>query len=234
MKTKILITLIFAIIFFTVCYSSVLYATCSQTFQFVSDNIDFSFHRNYGGEQRGKAFINDIIKILPDILGLDKSLSESNKVAEIDIGCKQYGKAFLQVKAEDQVEIECRNNTPGSVIETFSDQLKISKQQQNIFEGYTLQIAYVQGHESSVKELNRINKTIPDIDYPSSMKIDGDCIQKPLWIHEYKNNHYAIRFGIFNNLREVKKAIAVLGLDENHSQIVPIKFKIEDLGKYFQ
>ena len=109
----------------------------------------------------------------------------------------------------------------------------MSIQQQNIFEGYTLQIAYVQGHESSVKELNRIDKIIPNIDYPSSMKIDGDCVQKPLWIHEYKNNHYAIRFGIFNNLIEVKKAITVLGLGENHSQIVPIKFKIEDLGKYF-
>jgi len=173
------------------------YATCSQSFSFSTDRIQFSFDRNYGGKRRGGRFINDIKELLPSILGMDESLRTLNQFVHLHIGCQQHGKAYLEVLGMEGREVDCRNESPHSVIKMLCEQLGLSVNSTPAFEGYTLQIAYGRGIDTSSQELQRWERVITDKDYFSSLHIVGDCEHTPVWIHQYPDGYYGIRFGIF-------------------------------------
>ena len=234
MDRKSLYMPLIVLVLFGVALPQTAYATCSQSFYFSSDGLQFSFHRNYGGEKRGLRFINDIKPLLPSILAIDEDVRARNQSAELSIGCQQYGRAYLHVSGVEARETECENEGATGIIDMVASQLKITIKPKAVLDGYTLQIAYAKGYNTSSNEMLRWERIITRKEYTSSLRIDGDCVQTPIWIHQYPDGSYGIRFGVYNTFRDAWKAISVLNLGAKHSQILPLRMRIDDLEDYLR
>lgn len=209
-------------------------ATCTQEFYFVSDKLHASFAANYGGEERGTQFLNDVQKVLPYIMGMSKAIALNGEAINIFIGCKQYNEAVLEIDKKESRTIKCDESDFDQIILVVADELGKNVIPEYDFEGYTLQIAYIEKDKDALQEKRRWRNKLDDAEYNGTMYIEGDCTQTPIWIHRYPDNSSVIRFGIFDSYKNAKEAIDILKLGGKHSQIVPLHFKIQDLNNFFE
>lgn len=209
-------------------------ATCTQDFHFESGQLHVTFQANYGGEERGAQFLKDIKKVLPNIIGLAKVIDQKGESVDIFLGCQQFNKAEIEISKIKFKTMDCDTSDTAHVVLALADELDKKIIPGNYFNGFTLQIAYIDRGGDVLKEKKRWRNKLDDVIHNGTMYIEGDCTQTTIWTYEYPENSSVIRFGIFDSFENAKKAITILKLGKKHSQIVPIKFKIRDLDKYFE
>ena len=208
-------------------------ATCTQSFHYHSEKLNVTFVANYGSEEREKRFLQDIKKVLPSILGLAKVIKQNDDPTDIFVGCQQNNEAILEIGKEETIKIKCDESSFGEAIASLAEKMKKPISAILEFKGYTLQVAYIGKGVNPFQEKERWLKKLASADYDPTMNIIGDCTQVPIWIHRYPDDSFGIRFGIFNSYENAKKAIKVLNLGGNHSQILSLEINVDELDKFF-
>jgi hypothetical protein len=208
-------------------------ATCTQNFHYKSGKLSVDFQGNYGSENTDEAFFKDIKTILPQIISLSRGIGQKGEPVDIFIGCQQYNKAVMEISKKEHKTVSCDSSGLATALSDLAAGLNISIGRVHDFKGFTLQIAYVAHDKEAVKAIKRWRDRLENAEYNGTVYVVGDCTLTPIWLHKYPDNSAAIRFGIFDNYQNAKKAIGLLKLAEKNAQIVPVRFKVKNISKYF-